>query len=237
MNSLSADANPVQTMFGRIAGVYDLLNHLLSFGIDKYWRAKLIELAAPANKGLTLDIASGTMDVAIKLAEKSACPVIAMDFCQPMLCRGLKKVARKNLGGLIFPCVCDALDLPCGDNTVESVTMAFGIRNIKDRTAAFQEMLRVLKPGGKACILEFGSGKEKIWGGLYNIYLNNILPQMGKIIGKDKKAYEYLAASIRSFPAADKLAREMAGAGLANTGWTRLTSGIVCLHWGEKPPG
>ena len=112
--------------------------------------------------------------------------------------------------------------------------MAFGIRNILQREAAFAEMLRVLRPGGRACILEFGSGQERIWGGLYNFYLNRVLPHVGRLFSKDPAAYGYLADTIRAFPTARKLEEEMLRAGFARARHIRLTSGIVCLHMGEK---
>ncbi len=112
--------------------------------------------------------------------------------------------------------------------------MAFGIRNIKPRSEAFAEMLRVLTPGGRACILEFGSGSERIWGGLYNFYLDRILPRIGKMVSRDPGAYEYLAETIRNFPTAPALEKEMTDAGFARAWHIKLTSGIVCLHVGEK---
>ena len=128
----------------------------------------------------------------------------------------------------------DAKKLPLPDASVDCVTMAFGIRNIKPRSEAFAEMLRVLTPGGRACILEFGSGSERIWGGLYNFYLDRILPRIGKMVSRDPGAYEYLAETIRNFPTAPALEKEMTDAGFARAWHIKLTSGIVCLHVGEK---
>jgi demethylmenaquinone methyltransferase / 2-methoxy-6-polyprenyl-1,4-benzoquinol methylase len=114
------------------------------------------------------------------------------------------------------------------------VTMAFGIRNILPRHEAFAEMARVLVPGGRACILEFGSGKQRVWGGVYNVYLDYILPRIGKIISQDASAYTYLADTIRNFPVAEALEEEMREAGFAAAWHIPLTSGIVCLHIAEK---
>lgn len=221
-------------MFGRIAGVYDLLNHTLSLGIDKSWRRKLADLVKPQNNELALDLAAGTLDVALALQKKAPeAAIVAIDFCQPMLKQGAAKL--KNANTHILPCAGDALALPVRDGVAQCVTMAFGIRNIPDRIKSFQEMWRVLKPGGIAGILEFGSGKEKIWGGIYNFYLNRLLPAIGKAVAKDQTAYEYLAQTIREFPPAPVLAAEMQKAGFEKTGYEKLTSGIVCLHWGIKP--
>ena len=130
--------------------------------------------------------------------------------------------------------VVDAQDIPYAEGSYDVITMAYGIRNMPDRPRALSEMLRVLTPGGPACILEFGSGNERIWGGLYNFYLDRILPRIGKMVSRDPGAYEYLAETIRNFPTAPALEKEMTDAGFARAWHIKLTSGIVCLHVGEK---
>lgn len=226
----------VGSMFGRIAGVYDFLNHTLSLGIDKSWRKKLARIASPPKNGLTIDLAAGTLDVAMALMHQNPeAQIAALDFCPPMLEKGLVKIKKASLEREILPCCADAFNLPVADETASRLTIAFGIRNITPRVEAFREMVRVLAPGGMACVLEFGSGQEWIMGGIYNIYLNALLPLIGRIIARDKSAYSYLARTIREFPPAPELAREMEDAGFVNTGWRKLTFGIVCLHWGYKP--
>lgn len=221
-------------MFGRIAGVYDLLNHTLSMGVDRIWRRKLATLV-PGGKSF-LDLAAGTLDVSVALHRRQPeATILAMDFCPEMLRQGRKKLATQELKTHIFPCGGDALKLPLPDNSVDAVTIAFGIRNITPRDKAFREMLRVLRPGGRACILEFGSARQPVWGGLYNLYLSFLLPLVGRIISRDKNAYAYLSRTIREFPPAPVLALEMARAGFTDTQFRKLTGGIVCLHWGEKP--
>lgn len=218
-------------MFARIAGVYDLLNHVLSFGIDRSWRRELAALAPDGR--LLADLAAGTLDVSLALAKAHpGSAILALDFCLPMLKQGRKKLEPVTVP--VLPVCADALALPLPDNSVDGLTIAFGIRNIKPRDAAFREMLRVLRSGGRACILEFGSASERIWGGLYNIYLAGLLPVIGRIIGHDRTAYSYLARTVREFPPAAELAREMTEAGFINTRFRKLTGGIVCLHWGEK---
>lgn len=221
-------------MFSNIAGVYDLLNHLLSFGIDRSWRRELAALAP--EKGPLLDLAAGTLDVALALrADHPQIQIIAADLCEPMLRKGVAKLKSPELKAAILPCVANALELPLPRDSVTGITIAFGIRNITPRLEAFREMLRVLKPGGRACVLEFGSASERIWFGLYNIYLDSLLPLIGRMIARDGEAYEYLARTIRAFPAAPALAHEMEEAGFRNVVFRKLTGGIVCLHWGEKP--
>lgn len=232
----SPESSPVGEMFGRIAGVYDFLNHFLSLGIDRGWRRQLAALVKTGPTGVVADLAAGTLDVSLAvLAAHPQVKIPAIDFCRQMLVRGIPKLDRPQKAAHILPCVGDVTCLPLADNSVDSVTMAFGIRNINPRLPAFREMFRTLVPGGRACILEFGSGEEKIWGGLYNFYLARILPRLGRLAARDKSAYNYLAKTIREFPAADKLAAEMSEAGFAEVRFRKLTSGIVCLHWGEKP--
>ena len=169
--SVSAHDAAVAGMFGRIAGMYDAGNRILSCGIDIYWRRVLADTVRLGPTRRVLDLAAGTLDVALAVRRRwPEATVPALDFCPPMLRRGLPKLARRA-ERLIFPVAADAKRLPLPDASVDCVTMAFGIRNITPRSEAFSEMLRVLVPGGRACILEFGSGRERIWGGLYNWYL------------------------------------------------------------------
>jgi len=221
-------------MFGRIVPCYDTLNRILSLGFDRLWRARLAEAARPGSRGRILDLAAGTLDVALALHVRYPdITVPAVDFCLPMLQKG-----RSKLWGCtqerIVPIAGDAACLPLPDASVDSITMAFGIRNIRARHTVFTEMLRVLAPGGLACILEFGSGKKRIWGGVYNLYLNYLLPGLGKLLSGDSGAYAYLACTIRDFPDAVTLERELRGAGFARTRFERIFSGIVCLHVAEK---
>lgn len=233
--SEKSNPSPVNAMFGRIAGVYDFLNHFLSFGIDRYWRKELASLVKEGPNGLIADLAAGTLDVSLAVLEVHPTVYIpAIDFCQPMLEKGLKKLKTEESAKRILPCLGDATRLPLRDNSVDSLTMAFGIRNINPRKAAFKEMLRVLAPGGRACILEFGSGQERIWGGLYNFYLKRVLPRLGAFYARDASAYSYLSRTITEFPHAQRLAAEMEEAGFIDVNFRKLSSGIVCLHWGQK---
>lgn len=224
----------VAGMFGRIVPFYDLLNRLLSLGLDQHWRKVLARNVRLGETGRVLDLAAGTLDVSLAIRRRYPTAIVpAMDFCPPMLVRGSRKLSGANARA-VLPVAADAKRLPLPDASVDCITMAFGIRNILPREAAFAEMLRVLRPGGRACILEFGSGQERIWGGLYNLYLNHLLPRVGKIFSKDPGAYSYLAETIRKFPSALSLEKELRDAGFARAWHEKLTSGIVCLHVGEK---
>ncbi|WP_028573775.1 ubiquinone/menaquinone biosynthesis methyltransferase [Desulfonatronovibrio hydrogenovorans] len=219
--------------FASIAGWYDFLNHFLSFGLDVYWRNRLVRHVRAPENGLVLDLAAGTMDVTSKILSKyPGVQVLAADFTLPMLTRGQKKVAFR--AGDVIPVQADGRALPVPDRSIDTVTIAFGIRNIVPRPEAYQEILRVLKPGGRLCILEFGTGRKKIWQGLYNFYLNRVLPFIGRAISRDKGAYSYLADTIRHFPDSSRLALEMKQAGFSRVFYYPLSSGIVYIHVGEK---
>lgn len=227
----------VAAMFGRIAGWYDFLNHSLSLGMDIYWRWRLARAARPrptdGSGGTVLDLAAGTLDVALALTRQyPSVRVAAVDFSLPMLQRGQGKL--KGLEDRIFPIQGDGRALPLPDESVDAATIAFGIRNIRPRPEAHAEVLRVLRPGGRFCILEFGTAKRKVWGGLYNFYLDSVLPTLGKLISGDRSAYRYLADTIRDFPDERALARELLDAGYARVFHVAMLSGIVYLHVAEK---
>ncbi len=228
----------VSRLFSGIVRWYDFLNRLLSLGLDQGWRKCLAALVFPEiseeGKGKKiLDLAAGTLDVALALRRRyPAVEVLAMDFCPPMLVRGQDKLAGEDLERVLLSAA-DARFLPLPDGSVNGITMAFGIRNIAPRSTAFAEMLRVLAPGGRACILEFGTGRNRIWLGVYNFYLRRILPLIGRLSG-DPEAYRYLARTIMEFPDADSLSAEMHDAGFARVYHIPLCSGIVCIHVAEK---
>jgi len=248
----------VASMFGRIAGWYDFLNHFLSLGIDILWRRRLVTLLALPDERQCrlLDLAAGTLDVSLEAVRRFAlCRVAAADFCLPMLLRGRKKLLRQGAAGfcpqeaekckacgpgrhrargLVDPVQADGRELPFADDSFEAASIAFGIRNIRPRVDAYRELLRVLKPGGRLCILEFGSGRRRIMGGLYNFYLERLLPAVGKVFSRDDGAYRYLADTIREFPDEPTLAEELRAAGFADVFWERLTFGIVVIHVGVK---
>ena len=224
----------VAAMFGRIAGWYDFLNHTLSLGLDIYWRWRLARAARPEPDGLVLDLAAGTLDVSVALTRQyPGVRVAAVDFTLPMLERGQKKLTG-GLAARILPVQGDGRQLPLPDESVSAATIAFGIRNIRPRLAAHREVLRALKPGGRFCILEFGTGRRKVWGGLYNFYLDKVLPGLGKLVSGDRAAYRYLAETIRKFPDERQLARELLDAGYARVFHVAMLSGIVYLHVAEK---
>ncbi|MBG0778020.1 MAG: ubiquinone/menaquinone biosynthesis methyltransferase [Desulfovibrionaceae bacterium] len=228
-------ARRVSGMFGRIADWYDFLNRFLSLGMDVHWRRVLVRRTHPGPTGRMLDLAAGTLDVSLEiLRQRPGTRVLAMDFSRPMLVRG-----RRKLNGAAREAVrlaqADGRTLPLPDGCVDCVTIAFGIRNIVPRAAALREILRVLAPGGRLCVLEFGTGRRRVWGGVYNFYLRRVLPTLGRLFSGDGAAYRYLAETIVAFPHEEALAQEMREAGFLRTFYEPLLSGIVFVHVGEKP--
>ena len=222
----------VRAMFGRVAHRYDLANHLLSFNIDRYWRAHTVRrvrdvLARPEAR--VLDICSGTGDLVRALARgrPAGLPVFGSDFCHPMLV-----AARAKVDGPLFEA--DALQLPLPDGSLDLITVAFGFRNLANYGAGLREMHRVLRGGGVAAILEFSQPPNPVFRALYNFYSRRILPAIGGALSGSRDAYTYLPESVRKFPSAVDLADSMRAVGFAAVEFERLTGGIVALHLGRK---
>lgn len=223
----------IKSMFGSIAKGYDFLNHSLSMGFDVYWRRVLVLSLASAPEGIFLDLAAGTFDVSLALLKAYPTRRVAgADLCLPMLSQGLRKIAKRRDG--ITPLNADAYRLPFADNSLAAMTISFGLRNMAPRLPALAETHRVLKPGGRLAVLEFGSARERVWLGFYNFYLASVLPRIGGVISGDRAAYDYLARTIKEFPGADELAAEMREAGFSQVNWKRLSGGIVYLHTADK---
>ena len=217
----------IASMFNGIASWYDLLNRTLSFGLDRRWRQRLVHAVKPGPCNRILDLASGTMDVSGQLQDlQEGAKILAFDFSLAMLKQGRTKIDPRQ----VFPVCADAHHIPLPDHSVDCVTIAFGIRNILPRASAYAEIFRILIPGGRLCILEFGSARQKIWAGLYNLYLRRILPAIGRLVSRDPSAYRYLATTITQFPPAEELRQELLAAGFRTVRYQALTSGIVYLH-------
>jgi demethylmenaquinone methyltransferase/2-methoxy-6-polyprenyl-1,4-benzoquinol methylase len=224
----------VREMFGRVAHRYDLANHLLSFNIDRYWRAHTVArlrevLARPDAR--VLDICCGTGDLvrALQRARPGA-PVMGSDFCHPMLVAAHAKLGTKAGAGRLFEA--DALRLPLADASLDLITVAFGFRNLANYEAGLREMRRVLRCDGVAAILEFSQPPNLLVGALYRFYSRRILPVIGGALSGSRDAYTYLPESVRKFPAPEELAAMMRAAGFGRVKFERLTGGIVALHLG-----
>ncbi len=213
-------------MFGRIAGRYDLLNHLLSFNLDKRWRARTVRrLRALGPHGQVLDLCCGTGDLLIALDGKV---VFGSDFCHPMLL----EAKRKSAASPLFEA--DALALPLKDGSLDLITCAFGFRNLANYKKGLDELHRVLKPGGVAAILEFSQPTNPVFGGLYRFFSTRILPRVGGLVSGSPDAYTYLPESIKKFPGAEDLASKIKAAGFDRVEFERMTGGAVALHLGTK---
>lgn len=236
MFQLSDKGRGVRQMFDDISHRYDLLNRLLSFGIDRRWRRFAVsQLSIPKN-GRVLDIATGTCDVALEVAQQSdsSVTIIGEDFTQGMLVQGQAKLNSSEYGSriMLVNAPCEAIPHP--DATFDAITIAFGIRNVVDRQAGLCEMFRVLKPGGRAVILEFSNPRSRLFRQLYYFYFQKILPTIGGLISK-RSAYQYLPDSVIEFPSQGEFSRMMGQAGFKRLQHCDLTFGISTVYVGDKP--
>ena len=235
--SASVDKAPekISGMFDAIASRYDLLNTVLSAGLDRYWRRRAIASLQLTGRERVLDVCTGTADVAIGAARTaSAARVVGVDFSGSMLAHGLAKVRTAALSNRIQLIRGDAMSLPAGDASVDAATIAFGIRNVLRAEDACRELFRVLKPGGRLAILEFGLPVIPAVRPLYLWYFNHVLPRIGRAVSRHDAAYSYLPESVGSFQFGDEFARILRDAGFSQVGASPLAFGIVYLYTGQK---
>lgn len=224
----------VQKMFNNIAERYDLLNHLLSFGIDKGWRRKLVRIMATHNPEFILDLATGTGDLAIAAASINPKSIIGTDIAEEMLEIGKKKIAKKKLNHIISLQKADSENLPFESQIFDAAMVAFGVRNYEDLPKGITEMCRVLKPGAYAYILEFSKPRSFPMKQLYYFYSYYILPTIGRLVSKHSSAYTYLPESVAAFPRDDKFVEIMKNAGFSEAKYMSLSFGITNLYIGKK---
>jgi demethylmenaquinone methyltransferase / 2-methoxy-6-polyprenyl-1,4-benzoquinol methylase len=229
-------AEYVETMFDTIAPRYDLMNRLMTFGMDRRWRDYVVAQAVPPVGGSALDVATGTGDIAIALARRVGPhgSVIATDFSQGMMRPGPDKAARAGVGGIVRFMAADALDLPFPDDTFDCVTTGFAMRNVTDIARAFREMARVTKPGGRVVCLEVAKPGLPPVRFLHQMYFNHLVPLLGRLITGNGEAYRYLPESARNFPPPPALKIVMERAGLRDVRFHRLSLGAVAVHTGMK---
>lgn len=229
----------VRAMFASVAGRYDLLNHLLSGNTDKRWRkvvAEKLRDVLSKDDARVLDVACGTGDLALVLAGFSKASVFGTDFCRPML----EIASRKSIpaGARAIPFVeGDALKLPFTDASFDAVTIAFGLRNLSSVEDGLKELWRVLKPDGRAAILEFSTPVVRSFRTLFQFYFQHVLPRIGGIVSGSRAAYEYLPDSVSRFPDQKRLATMMQEAGFDEVEYKNLTGGIAAIHLGTRPVG
>ncbi len=229
--SPAVSPSAVRALFGRVAPRYDLLNRLLSAGRDVFWRQAAAAALAPAVDGPLLDLACGTLDLSLELARRHPDRlVVGADFSLPMIRAGRGKLPAPR--GRVAVLAGDGLRLPFGEAVFAGASIAFGIRNMPDRPAALAELARVLRPGGRLAVLEFGLPGGRL-AGVYLPYLTRLLPRLARLLSPDPAAYAYLAQSILEFPPPSDFLAMMAGAGLAGR-ILPLNRGIVNLYLGTK---
>jgi demethylmenaquinone methyltransferase/2-methoxy-6-polyprenyl-1,4-benzoquinol methylase len=234
----------IAQMFDRIAFRYDFLNRFLSGGIDIYWRRRAIrelrDLQARMSPGVALtvlDVATGTADMAIMMTRYlSPVTITGIDISTGMLDIGRQKIAKLRLEDKINLQTGDSESIPYPDNSFDAITVAFGVRNFENLEKGLQEMLRVLKPGGRLVILEFSQPRQKAFRQLYNIYMRLIAPGIGKIVSSNREAYQYLNDSVKAFPEGENLIRIMEANGYSQTRLHQLTLSICSIYIGEKAP-
>ncbi len=228
--------NEVWRMFDRIAQRYDLLNRLLSFGRDVVWRKKLAHFLPEGESLQLLDLATGTADVIIFLFQKSPriFRAVGIDLAERMLEIGQQKIHEHQLDQVVELKVGDATQIPFPDNQFHVVTIAFGIRNVDDVPQSLREMYRVLKPGGRALILEFSLPHASIIRQAYLFYFRNILPRIGGWISGNHYAYQYLNQTVETFPYGESFAGLMIEAGFSRVGFKPLTFGVATIYYGDK---
>jgi len=223
-------------MFDAIAPRYDLLNSVLSAGLDRYWRRRALQSLRFSGRETLLDVCTGTGDVAIAAARspRGAQRVVGIDFAGAMLTRARQKTAQRGLAARVHVVRGDAMRLPVPSSSVDGVTIAFGIRNVAAPEVACAELLRALRPGGRLAILEFGLPVIPAVRPLYLWYFRNVLPRIGRAVSRHDAAYSYLPASVGAFPWGETFADILRGQGFNNVKSRPLTFGIVYLYTAEK---
>jgi demethylmenaquinone methyltransferase/2-methoxy-6-polyprenyl-1,4-benzoquinol methylase len=232
--ALDKSGSTISAMFGKVARRYDLLNHLLSGGLDYYWRRRAAAAAALAPGARVLDLCAGTGDQAVALWRRGA-RVAAADFCLPMLALARRKFAplgARHPGAL----AADALALPFPAGHFGAATVAFGLRNVADLDAALRQLAAVLAPGGRLLVLECATPGWAPLRALYLLYFRRLLPLVGRLISDSQGAYDYLPSSVLAFPQRREFLDRMAAAGFTALSWRDLSAGTVCLYSGVTPP-
>jgi len=242
MSSLLDKREPrIRRMFGSIAPSYDLLNHLLSLNVDRYWRWRTTRMVPPSGTAPILDVCTGTGDLALAYA-RAAGPdvlIVGTDFCHEMLVPALRK-ARRHFGKAAHPRIqfleADTQRLPFASDQFQITTVAFGLRNVTDTDRGLSEMVRVTRPGGRVAILEFSRPQHWLFGRLYQLYFTRVLPFVGQLVSRSRdNAYRYLPASVNQFPDGEALAQRLRRHGLVDVRFHPLTFGIATLYVGTKP--
>jgi len=230
-------AGRVRRMFGQIAPRYDLVNHVLSLGIDRRWRRLTVRRVRPEGVAPVLDVCTGTGDLALDYwrAGRGRVEVVGVDFCRPMLAHARRKVHAAGAGQHVRLVEADALRLPFAENRFQIVAVAFGLRNLERTGPGLEEMVRVCRSGGRVAVLEFSMPRGRLAGPLYRTYFQRVLPRVGQALASNRLgAYNYLPASVGDFPQDEDLVDRMRAAGLGHVEFHRFTCGVATLYVGVK---
>lgn len=229
-------ADRVKGVFDSVADRYDIMNDLMSFGIHRLWKRFTIAQTGLRPGQSALDVAGGTGDLAIGLAQQvgKRGRVVLTDINENMLLNGRRRLVDAGITGNVHCCVADAQNLPFPDRSFDCITVSFGLRNVTDKSAALESMFRVLSPGGQLLILEFSKPVAPGLGSIYDAYSFRLLPWMGKLVAGDADSYRYLAESIRMHPDQETLQAMMESARFERCRFHNLTGGIVALHRGYR---
>lgn len=238
MANVDKSADRVRDMFGQIAGRYDLLNHLLSLNIDRYWRWRTVRAVPPRPGAKILDLCTGTGDLALAYhkAARGQAQIVGADFARPMLAIGREKSLRFSADGQLAFVEADAQHIPAAADQFDIVCVAFGLRNVADTDRGLAEMVRVCKPGGQVAVLEFSTPRWQPFRSVYGWYFRHVLPRIGQLIARNSHAaYNYLPESVGEFPQGQALAERMRMAGLMDVWYQGFTLGVATLYVGSKP--
>ena len=232
-NTEASKKSQVEDMFDNIAGRYDFLNRLLSMNIDVLWRKKLVKMLQEDHPKTVLDVATGTGDLALAVEKGTGAQIVGLDLSQKMLDVGIEKVKRHQLQDKITMVKGDAENLPFENNKFDAVTVAFGVRNFENLELGLSELRRVVKENKSIYILEF-SKVEGFLGPFYQFYFKNILPQIGKLVSKDTRAYTYLPDSVNAFPFGEKMKNILVETGFKTVEYRKQSFGIATIYKATK---
>ena len=231
----SEKAGRVQGVFGSVASKYDVMNDAMSMGIHRIWKDAMMDWIAPRPGTKLLDVAGGTGDISFRYLKRAGHGhATVCDLTEPMLVEGRKRAEAAQMADSLDWVTGDAMALPFPDNTFDTYTISFGIRNVTRPQEALNEAYRVLKPGGRLMVLEFSQIPNDMMQKAYDLYSFNVIPEMGQVIAGDRDSYQYLVESIRKFPDQETFLNMVKQAGFENAKFRNLTMGIACLHSGWK---
>lgn len=226
----------VREMFDNIAPAYDRLNRAMSFGCDRHWRRRAVAAVAERSPRSIIDIATGTGDFAISLARAiPGAHVTGLDLSEGMVGIGRAKVAAAGLSDRIDLMTGDCLDAPAGIGGADAVTVAFGVRNFADLPAGYRAMRDMLRPGGLLCVIELSTPSSPLVKPFYNLYTRAVIPAMGRLVSRDRRAYSYLPESIAAVPRGNAMLRIMEDAGFTGTSYRTFTLGVCTVYFGTRP--